>query len=79
MTGDQLRAAIAELGLTRYAFAVRCRAAPSTVYKWTKPGAAVPGYVETIVELLRERQGKPDGRIADDGRVTLDAFRVKKH
>jgi predicted transcriptional regulator len=58
MTGPDLRAALAELGLTGYAFAVECRVNPSTVYKWLhlKPGAYVPGYVETIVELLRENR-----------------------
>ena len=58
MTAAELHAALRELGLSGYAFAVECRVNPSTVYKWLKlkPGAYVPGYVETIVELLRENR-----------------------
>ena len=54
MTGPELRAAIADLDLSPYEFARFARADPSTIYKWVKPGASVPGYVETIVELLRQ-------------------------
>jgi len=56
MTAAELRAALDDLGLSGYAFAVECRCNPSTVYKWLhlKPGSYVPGYVETIVELLQQ-------------------------
>jgi hypothetical protein len=54
MTGPSLRAALADLNLGAYQFAAIVRCQPATVYKWLKPGATVPGYVETIVELLRE-------------------------
>jgi len=58
MTAAELRAALAEFGMSGYAFAVEVRCNPSTVYKWLhlKPGAYVPGYAETIVELLRENR-----------------------
>lgn len=63
MTGPELAAAIPELGFrSPYTFAKRCRVDASTVYKWMKPDATVPGYAETIVELLRERKPeKSDG------------------
>jgi len=56
MTAAELRAALDDLGLSGYAFAVECRCNPSTVYKWLhlKPGAYVPGYVVTIIELLQQ-------------------------
>jgi len=56
MTGPELRAALHHLDLGAYQFAAIVRCEPATVYKWLKPGASVPGYVLTIVELLRERQ-----------------------
>jgi predicted transcriptional regulator len=54
MTGRELRIAIADLDLSPYEFARFARADPSTVYKWVRPDATVPGYVVTIVELLRQ-------------------------
>lgn len=57
MTGPQLRAALADLGISRYQFAIVSRVDPSTVYKWTNPGGEVPGYAVAIFELLQEIKG----------------------
>ncbi len=52
MTGSDLRAFLADLGLGAYDFAALIGVGHSTVYKWLKPDAVVPGYVETVVTLL---------------------------
>jgi len=57
MTGPELRAALAGLGISRYQFAIVARVDPSTVYKWTKPGGVAPGYAVAIYELLRQVKG----------------------
>ena len=56
MTATELRAALADLGLTGYQFAIACHVEPSTVYKWLrlKPGSYVPGYAVAIVRLLQQ-------------------------
>ena len=56
MTGDQLRAALAELNLTQAKFAELAGLHMQTVSKYCRGAMEVPRYVETIVELLRERQ-----------------------
>jgi len=56
MTADDLRAALADLGISGYRFAIECHVDPTTVYKWLKlkPGAYVPGYAVAIVRLLQQ-------------------------
>lgn len=55
MTGDQLRAALAELSLTQAKFAEVAGLHMQTVSKYCRGALQIPHYVETIVELLRER------------------------
>jgi DNA-binding transcriptional regulator YiaG len=54
MTGLELRAALADLGLSQRSFSFKVDVEQSTVSKWCKPDAYVPGYVETIIKLLRQ-------------------------
>lgn len=56
MTGAELSAALAELGLSRYRFAIEAGVEGSTVSKWCKPEGAVPGYVSAIIKLMRENR-----------------------
>jgi predicted transcriptional regulator len=55
MTGPELRVELDRLGITPMQFAGIMRADPSTVYKWLNDRRPVPGYVITVLELLRER------------------------
>lgn len=56
MTGDQLRAALAELDMTQAALAKITGAHFQTISKYCRGAMAIPRYVETIVELLRNQQ-----------------------
>jgi hypothetical protein len=56
VTGPELSAALSDLGLSKYRFSVESGVEPSTVSKWCKPGASVPGYVVAIVALMRENR-----------------------
>jgi len=56
MSAAELRAEMDRLGITPLQFAGIMRADPSTVYKWLNDRRPVPGYVVTVLELLRERE-----------------------
>lgn len=66
MTGPELRAALAELNFTQARFADVTGLHMQTVSKYCRGAMEVPRYVETIVELLRDRDHKePDRRTAN--------------
>lgn len=59
MTGDQLIAALQELGMSRAGFARMCGVARETVYRWTREEGdkgylTVPQYAVTIIEQRRQ-------------------------
>jgi hypothetical protein len=53
MTGHELRAELERLCIAPLQFAAIMRADPSTIYKWLNERRPVPGYVLTVLELLR--------------------------
>ena len=53
MTPSELRAALADLGLSQVGFARLARVDPRTVRKWVSGDSAVPGPVIVLIELLR--------------------------
>jgi len=55
MTGPELRAALAELNMTQNALAKMTGVHFQTMSKYCRGALEIPHYVETIVELLRER------------------------
>lgn len=58
MTPDELRVALKEVGHSQASFARLLRVNLSTVQRWmlsTKGRVPIPGYVDVIIELLRER------------------------
>ena len=52
MTPAELRAALADLGLTQSGFARLARVDPRTVRRWVAGDAAVPGPVVVLLDLL---------------------------
>lgn len=56
MTPSDLRAALAELGLSQIEFAQRVPVAYVTVYRWTseRDPRPVPDWIATILRLMRE-------------------------
>jgi transcriptional regulator with XRE-family HTH domain len=52
MTAEQLRRALARLGISQREFARRLGVAPATVHRWIKGELPVPGYVAYVIKLL---------------------------
>lgn len=64
MEANELRVALKELGHSQMSFARLLRVSPSTVRRWlasTQGKVPVPGYVEVIIELLKDKQAREDG------------------
>ena len=63
MTSDQLKAALVACGINQAEFGRRLRKPPNTVSRWCIGELPVPGYVEYVLELMREnaqfRQAAP--------------------
>ena len=53
MTPAELRAALADLGLSQVGFARLARVDPRTVRKWVAGASAIPGPVVVLIELLK--------------------------
>jgi DNA-binding transcriptional regulator YiaG len=56
MNGTDFRAALREVRLSQRAFAMRSGASVSSVNRWCLGSQPVPGWVEWVLSLLRERQ-----------------------
>ena len=60
MTGDELRDALATLGMRQRAFAARLGVAPNTVNRWIGGTVPVPRYAVAFIEvMLAEQRGEP--------------------
>jgi len=55
MTPAELRAALADLGLSQVGFARVARVDPRTVRKWVAGERSIPGPIVVLIELLRAR------------------------
>jgi len=53
VTPAELRAALADLGLSQVGFARLARVDPRTVRKWVAGASAIPGPVVVLIELLK--------------------------
>jgi len=60
MTGDELRDALATLGMRQRAFAARVGVTPNTVNRWIGGAVPVPRYAEAFIDvLLAEQRREP--------------------
>jgi predicted transcriptional regulator len=65
LSPGELRSALRDLRITPYRLAKTAGVDTSTVYKWLKPGATVPGYVITIIRMMRELEELRERLAAD--------------
>lgn len=56
MTPDELRAALADLGLTGRAFARRIAVHEQSVTRWVKGTRPVPSWIPSMIEMMRKEQ-----------------------
>lgn len=56
MTSDEFKAALKELRVKQVFFVAGANLSPTTVSRWAKGMQPIPGWVEWVIQLLRENQ-----------------------
>lgn len=56
MTPEEFRAALKDLGVKQVFFVAGADLSPTTVSRWAKGLQPIPGWVEWVIQLLRENR-----------------------